>query len=378
MTDPDATLVGLFGFAQNANIYNVTLRDYDIVHAGEKALRKSVGAILAVAGSGARSYDNFCYPREEAEAVEAYYQDRNLPEFKKAFALLEEDKQRDYLERSYADGAIALFSEAVSCLPVDSPMIDEFAQRAYAEQETAFFSILTGNMSRNALEKWLERAASDRQTAFYSILSGAPGQKPEPPEISKEEEAQRLDAYRAHGITQEGAVYYYQGEIVGILLDIHSDNSFVFLNMNPEGTANIKITRDRDDAIMQVSRMTAKEVEELFREDEKESFAEGPEIERPEIEELPAAVQREMNNCSIRTWYVLAYDGREYIWYNGFAWEYAWKYDYEMWQKEGVRIDIVKLKKKDAGYVLLSVPEGDTLQLSVDGELVEYTELAVR
>ena len=82
------------------------------------------------------------------------------------FVLLEEEKQRDYLERSYADGDITMFSAAVSCLPVDRPMIDELAQRSYAERETAFFSILIDNMSKDALEKWLERAASDRQIAF--------------------------------------------------------------------------------------------------------------------------------------------------------------------------------------------------------------------
>ena len=58
MTDPDAKIVGLFGVARNnAQIYNITLRDCDIMSAGKNAANKSVGAIVAIA-YGARSYDN--------------------------------------------------------------------------------------------------------------------------------------------------------------------------------------------------------------------------------------------------------------------------------------------------------------------------------
>ena len=63
MTDPDAEIIGLFGVAQNAHIYNVVLRDCDITSAGRNITGKSVGAILAI-GQGSRSYDNFVYPKE--------------------------------------------------------------------------------------------------------------------------------------------------------------------------------------------------------------------------------------------------------------------------------------------------------------------------
>ena len=63
MTDPDAEIIGLFGVAQNAHIYNVILRDCDITSAGRNITGKSVGAILAI-GQGSRSYDNFVYPKE--------------------------------------------------------------------------------------------------------------------------------------------------------------------------------------------------------------------------------------------------------------------------------------------------------------------------
>ena len=58
MTDPDAEIVGLFGVARNnAQIYNITLRDCDIMSAGKNAAKISVGAIVAIA-YGAHSYDN--------------------------------------------------------------------------------------------------------------------------------------------------------------------------------------------------------------------------------------------------------------------------------------------------------------------------------
>ncbi len=67
MKNPDAELVGLFGVARdNAQIYNITLRDLDIMSAGENAANKSVGAIVAIAYGG-RAYDNLVYPEETGE-----------------------------------------------------------------------------------------------------------------------------------------------------------------------------------------------------------------------------------------------------------------------------------------------------------------------
>ena len=63
MTDPYAPLIGMFGYAENANIYNITLRDYDIEKAGSKAKTKSVAPIVAI-NVGSRVYDNFIYPKE--------------------------------------------------------------------------------------------------------------------------------------------------------------------------------------------------------------------------------------------------------------------------------------------------------------------------
>lgn len=65
MKDPDAARVGMFGYAENAHIYNITLRDYDIASAGRNALQRSVAPILPVVTNGTRCYDNRVYPAEK-------------------------------------------------------------------------------------------------------------------------------------------------------------------------------------------------------------------------------------------------------------------------------------------------------------------------
>lgn len=64
MVDPNTPLIGMFGCAENANIYNITLRDYDIEKAGSKAKQKTVAPIVAI-NYGSRVYDNNVYPKEE-------------------------------------------------------------------------------------------------------------------------------------------------------------------------------------------------------------------------------------------------------------------------------------------------------------------------
>ena len=58
----------MFGCAKGANIYNITLRDYDIEKAGSLAKGKSVAPIAAVtlgSETGAtQCYDNAVYPKE--------------------------------------------------------------------------------------------------------------------------------------------------------------------------------------------------------------------------------------------------------------------------------------------------------------------------
>ncbi len=63
MTSPDAKVIGMFGVAEGATIYNITLRDYDISSAGKNSKTKSVSPIL-VFGTDSKCYDNNTYPKE--------------------------------------------------------------------------------------------------------------------------------------------------------------------------------------------------------------------------------------------------------------------------------------------------------------------------
>lgn len=63
MTNPNAKVIGLFGFADGATIYNITMRDYDISTAGRNVKTKSISPIL-VFGTDSRSYDNNIYPKQ--------------------------------------------------------------------------------------------------------------------------------------------------------------------------------------------------------------------------------------------------------------------------------------------------------------------------
>ena len=274
MTDPDAEIIGLFGVAKNAHIYNITLRDYDIASAGKNAANKSVGAVLAI-GQGSRSYDNFVYPKEAAVSIkdnsseiERYYKADSLPLFEITFSRLDENAQRTWLEKLYAESDFAFFSVAVRGLGSNSPLLADFAEKAYTDEEMAFFSTLMDRMDESELELWLDRALEDGNWAFQSMLFDKLNRSEEFDELEEKQKKEWAEAqtaeYRAVGVTMDGKDYYYQGQLVNIFLDIRPNKSVYTLNMNPKGTVNIKIVRDAENKITGVSYMTEAEVTELL------------------------------------------------------------------------------------------------------------------
>ncbi len=197
-----------------------------------------------------------------------YYEADAIPSFQIVFARLEESAQKKWLEKIYGDGDIAFFSAAVRGLAINSPLFAEFAEKAYADEDMAFFSTLADCIEEAELELWLNRALDDGNLAFQSILSDRLGRDEAFDELKEKREkvwtkAQAAE-YQAAGITMDGRDYYYAGELVNIFLDIRSDQSFCTLNMNPEGTVNIKIIRDADNKITGVTYMTEIEVAELL------------------------------------------------------------------------------------------------------------------
>ena len=299
MTNPDAELVGLFGVAEGAHIYNITLRDFDIESAGRNAAKTSVGAIAAITrgrdGRSTRIYDNHAYPKEptwdETEAAwnaagnktipkadgedaasraQRYYASGSLPLFEIAFSELNENAQMTWLEKLYGNNDdIAFFSVAVSELPAGSSLPADFAEKAYGDGEIAFFSVLTDYLSERELEAWLERAEADEDWAFQSMLYDALGRGAEFDELEekqeKEWEKEHIAKYEAVGVATNGKNYFYQGQPVHIFLDVvRPDRSLYTLQMNPSGTVNIKILRNGENEITGVAYMSEAEVTELF------------------------------------------------------------------------------------------------------------------
>ena len=275
MTDPDAKIIGLFGVAKNAHIYNITLRNYDIASAGKNAANKSVGAVLAI-GQGSRSYDNFVYPKEAAVSIkdnsseiERYYKADSLPLFEITFSRLDENAQRTWLEKLYAESDFAFFSVAVRGLGSNSPLLADFAEKAYTDEEMAVFSTLTDCMDKAELELWLDRALEDGNWAFQSMLFAKLNRSEEFDELEEKQQKEwakaQMAEYEKAGVTMvDEKTYYYQGQLVNIFLDIRKEGSFYTLNMNPKGTVNIKIVRDAKNKITGVSYMTEAEVIELL------------------------------------------------------------------------------------------------------------------
>lgn len=213
---------------------------------------------------------------EEAAAdAEKYYKARSLPQFYTAFYKLNETEQEAWLDRIYADDATQFFSVSVLALDADSPLIQSYAKKCYADDSIAFFSVLADGMDEETLEGWLDRALADQKVNFQSMLYNKMDRGEEWDETEKALEEEQLAQYRAVGVTKSGKNYYYQGHLVNIFLDIHRPNqSFYTLAMNPAGTVNVKIVRAEDGQITGVAYMTEEEIEELFGDMEEDVNAE--------------------------------------------------------------------------------------------------------
>lgn len=281
MKDPDAEIAGMFGVVEKGHIYNVTLRDCDIEDAGRNASKKTVGAIAAFAGPGSHVYDNYVYSgdmgrhpkaesgdssqaaadsREYASLIEQYYENDSLPLFQIAFSRLDEETQSEWMDRIYADDNTAFMIAAAELLDRDCAVIRQLAERSYGDDNISCFSILIGYMSKDILEVWLDKALEDGNLAFQSVLFDALDRGDEFEKLLEKPEKE----YKAVGVTWEGKRCYYQGQLVDIFLDIRADSSFYTLDMNPEGTVNIRIVRDADNKITDVVYMTEEEVRELL------------------------------------------------------------------------------------------------------------------
>ena len=203
---------------------------------------------------------------QDSRMAESYYEAGSLPLFQMAFSRLDAEEQSEWLDRIYADGDIAFMGAVVNLLEVDCAQIQRLAETVYADGDIVFFSNLAMHMSEDTLEAWLDRALEDGAWTFQSILYNALGRNWDEEKEQQEQEwaEAQMAEYGAVGVTIDGKNYYYQGQLVNIFLDIRSNNSFYTLNMNPDGTVNIKIIRNEQNEITGVAYLTEAEVTELF------------------------------------------------------------------------------------------------------------------
>ena len=206
--------------------------------------------------------------KDYATQAERYYEADSLPLFEITFPRLDENTQKKWLEKFYADEDFAFFSVAVCWIDTNSALFTDFAEKAYDDEEMAFFSILIDCMDEAELELWLDRALEDGNWAFQSMLFDKLNRGEEFDELEEKQEKEWAEAqaaeYQAVGVTMDGKDYYYQGQLVNIFLDIRPNKSVYTLNINPKGIVNIKIVRDAENKITGVSYMTEAEVTELL------------------------------------------------------------------------------------------------------------------
>lgn len=234
---------------------------------------------------------------EAAADAEKYYKAHSLPQFYIAFCQLDEKEQEAWLDRIYSDDMTPFFSVSVLALDADSPLIQSFAEKCYADGSIAFFSVLAKVMNEETLEEWLDRAVSDQKSNFQSMLRHELDRDEEWDESEKELEEEQLAQYQAVGVTKNGKNYYYQGQLVNIFLDIHKPNqSFYTLSMNPAGTVNVKIIRAEDGKITGAAYMTEAEIEELFGDMEEDVNTQTDEA----AETFPKEMTVAMPVCRIR------------------------------------------------------------------------------
>ncbi len=204
------------------------------------------------------------HSKDYSTQAEQYYEAGILPLFQIVFSRLDENNQKAWLEKLYADEDFAFFSVAVRTLKTNNALLAAYAEKAYSNGEIAFFAILTDCMDEAEREIWLDRALEDDRWNFQSVLFDKLNRVDEKGTHGKVWAEQQMDEYQSVGIIMDGKNYYYKGQLVDVFLDNHADKSFVTLNTNPSGTVNIKIIRDANDEITGVAYMRETEVTNLL------------------------------------------------------------------------------------------------------------------
>lgn len=119
-------------------------------------------------------------------------------------------------------------------------------------------------MGKDTLNDWLDKALKDENWPFQSMLFNALDLDKESDKLTKKLTEAQIAEYKALGITIDGKDYYYRGKLVHILLDMQANKSFYTLNINPKGTINIKVVRNKNNKATSIVVMTEAEATKLL------------------------------------------------------------------------------------------------------------------
>ena len=141
------------------------------------------------------------------------------------------------------------------------------------------------------------------------------------------------------------------------------------------------LRRKADLSVKGVEYLTEAETEEILKDmeetdadtDAKEVKPEAS-IKRLSKKELPDKVLKALGRCKDRTWYVIAYNGYQYLYYHGLPNNYAFQPELS---NQKADIEIVDMGRAGTFDVLLAVKQNMTLAVHYRGRKISYQKAVV-
>ncbi len=209
-------------------------------------------------------WDEYWQPQKQQ--APQYFAQNDVARMSMIFDELTQEEQNDYLAQAYADNNIAMFAVFLDNMAIDAAALQAYAAKAYTENRIDFLAVLADQLPQKQLAELLERAKVDQKESLQLILLKAAGRYDEAAALEEKMERQQQAEYARIGVTiEEDGRYYYQGQLIHVLLDTHTDDQSCHrLQINPEGAVSIKILRDEAGNILSVNQMNAAEVNQLI------------------------------------------------------------------------------------------------------------------
>lgn len=230
--------------------------------------------------------------------AERYYDEEMLTYFGAIFLELDVNTQLEYLDHMFEDENISFFACCIGKLEEtdtkrQKELVTRYILKAYEEDKVNFFAVLAGELDEETRKSWLEKCKKDGKINYYYILSDEDedifddsdfmndddysNEWDDEKDESKNtfsfyqylsdylEEKGLLEEYNENNIIAIKNAYYYQNASVRLLVDVRSDGSFENFNYNVNGTVDLRLLRDKNNEIIRVEYLSAKEAAEIIR-----------------------------------------------------------------------------------------------------------------